>query len=238
MRHEARPGQPVRHDDGGQESPPNPWVTAATWASPALKSAAAEPDVHVEVPLTGLPAPHRAVPTPPHGTALESCCHQGDARLWWLGAHGGAGESTLEQLLPGSRAADHAWPDLGSDAPSVVLVSRTSVHGLERARGAAQQWAAATTPPVRLLGLVTVADAPGRLPPPLSDLLKLTRGAVPRAWHLPWSEALRLGAEPSSIPQPRALRRLLADVSHLTSLPTTSAHIEGAPHDDHLAARR
>jgi len=32
------------------------------------------------------------------------------AAVWWLGAHGGAGESTLEELFSGSRAADHSWP--------------------------------------------------------------------------------------------------------------------------------
>ena len=32
------------------------------------------------------------------------------AAVWWLGAHGGAGESTLEELFSGSRAAGHSWP--------------------------------------------------------------------------------------------------------------------------------
>src|ERR1700756_134000 len=38
------------------------------------------------------------------------------AAVWWLGAHGGAGESTLEELFSGSRAADHCWPLAGSGA--------------------------------------------------------------------------------------------------------------------------
>ena len=185
-----------------------------------------------EISLTGPAAPHSTVPAPPTEAALEVRTHLHGSRMWWLGVHGGSGESTLAELMEGSRAAGHAWPDLAGESPPVVLVARTSVYGLERARIAATQWASSSTPPVRLLGLVMVADAPGRLPAPLHDLAKLTRGAVPRTWRVPWIEGLRLGVEPSEAHHPRGLRRLLSDVSRLTEPPSC----EGAFHDPRLVA--
>ena len=44
------------------------------------------------------------------------------AAVWWLGAHGGAGESTLEELFSGSRAADHSWPLTAADLPPARVV--------------------------------------------------------------------------------------------------------------------
>ena len=66
------------------------------------------------------------------------------AAVWWLGAHGGAGESTLEELFSGSRAAGHSWPVTAANvAPArVVLVARTHAHGLRAAQSAIREWAA------------------------------------------------------------------------------------------------
>ena len=87
------------------------------------------------------------------------------AAVWWLGAHGGAGESTLEELFSGSRAADHSWPLTAAERPParVVLVARTHARGLRAAQSAIREWAAGDAQ-VLLLGLVLIADAPGRLP--------------------------------------------------------------------------
>lgn len=236
MRHDDTPTSSTIH----AQDPPQATaerITADSWASFMDEGASLAHEGVAQVPLTGPPSPQRTVPAPSTEQALEMRAHRESALVWWLGAHGGAGESTLAHLLEGSRAADHAWPDLHGQTPSVVLVARTNAYGLERARVAAQQWSASATPIVRLLGLVTVADAPGRLPPPLGDLLRLTRGAVPRTWDLPWSEHLRLGADPTSVRQPRALRRLLSDVSHLASVPEAITHPEGAIHDPLPAAR-
>ena len=94
--------------------------------------------------------------------------------VWWVGAHGGAGESTLEELFLGSRAADHRWPLTGENLPAarVVLVARTHAHGLSAAQSAIREWAAGEAR-VLLLGLVLIADAPGRLPHALRRLADL-----------------------------------------------------------------
>lgn len=155
--------------------------------------------------------------TPP-ATALT-------ALAWWLGAHGGAGESTLAEWLPGSRPADHRWPTgpAGPDSaagaaggPSpVVLVCRSHARGLQAAQRALTDWASGAVPGVELLGLVVVADAPGRLPKPLRDLARLVGGGAPRVWHLPWLEAARYAPVDGTTGPPAAARKLLREVTHL-----------------------
>ena len=141
------------------------------------------------------------------------------AGWWWLGAHGGAGVSTLAAFLPGGAHAHRCWPDPAHGGPrAVVLVCRTHLAGLDRARDAARQWAAADVPAGLLLGgAVAVADAPGRLTRPQSEALRLLSGVVPRLWAVPWIEDLRATADPGLLPVPPALVRLGADLETLRS---------------------
>lgn len=113
---------------------------------------------------------------------------------------------------------DHAWPLVPtSPAPRVLLVARTSASGLRAAQITATQWAAGASPPIDLLGLVLVADAPGRLPRPLRELAQLVGGGVPRTWLLPWSEPWRLGEEVTPRGRRRPAAVLLRDVQLLLS---------------------
>ncbi len=139
------------------------------------------------------------------------------AGVWWLGAHGGAGETTLEELFSGSRAADHTWPLTDAERPDarVVLVARTHAHGLTAAQSAIRQWAAGDAQ-VLLLGLVLIADAPGRLPHTLRQLADLVAGGVPAVWSLPWIEAWRVGEPPAAHNAPKVVRRLLEDLRAMT----------------------
>jgi hypothetical protein len=139
------------------------------------------------------------------------------ASWWWLGVHGGAGVSTLAGHVPGGRHAHRYWPDPAHGGPRVVvLVCRTHLTGLERARDAARQWASADVPRGLLLGgAVAVADGPGRLGRPQSEALRLLAGVVPRLWPVPWLDEWRAVAEPPGGPVPPALRRLRADLDAL-----------------------
>jgi len=137
--------------------------------------------------------------------------------------HGGAGETTLEQLLPASRAADHAWPirpgvRRGPAAPFVALVARTDARGLRAAQAAAAEWASGEIP-VSLIGLVLVADAPGRAPRALRYLAELVEGGVPATWRVPWCEAWRLGEGVDARTAPGAVRNLLTAVDGLLPVP-------------------
>ncbi len=97
----------------------------------------------------------RRPPTDPSGVRR--------AAMWWIGAHGGAGESTLAALALGSQPAGHAWPmpaDRGTPQPR----HRRGAHELRRlmaAQRVAREWASGSTSGmVELTGLVLVADAP------------------------------------------------------------------------------
>jgi len=74
------------------------------------------------------------------------------------------------------------------------------------------QWAGGLVPSVDVLGLVIVADAPGRLPRPLRDLAQVVSGGVPRTWNVPWVESWRLGEPPALNDAPREVRRLVDEL--------------------------
>src|SRR4029079_17379597 len=94
----------------------------------------------------------------------------------------------------------------------VVVAARTDARGLRAAKHAARQWASGLVPGTQLLGLVLVADAPGRIPRPLRDLAKVVSGGYPRTWHVPWIESWRLGEIPSVETSPREVRRVVDDL--------------------------
>jgi hypothetical protein len=142
---------------------------------------------------------------------------RGAATIWWLGVHGGAGETTLAQLLEGSWETGHAWPHSNgqpTELPHVILVARTNARGLRAAQLAAIEWASGSVA-VQLHGLVFVADAPGRLPKPLRDFAHIVAGGVPRVWRLPWVEAWRLGEPVSANTAPKAVTDVLDDLRAL-----------------------
>jgi len=130
-------------------------------------------------------------------------------RPTWLftAAHGGSGAGLLARLsrqvgeelsgpeLPAwGMSAGHAWPDPALEPTGlVIVVAQTTMRGLGWARDAAAQYLAGRAPDgLRLLGLVTVADQPGRLPKPLAAAKNLLAGAYPHTWHVPYVPTYRL----------------------------------------------
>ncbi|GMA33726.1 DUF6668 family protein [Litorihabitans aurantiacus] len=200
----------------------NPWLPA-----PAIE----EPS---EAPAEQLP-PAARVSGPQAGVvaadALPTVKHFSAPALWVVGTHGGSGESLLAQLREGWAPGGHAWPEqqYSNRAARVLLACRGSAHGLNSARAAAMQWAAGKSPTVELIGLVVVADAPGRAPKPLRDLAALVGGGVPRLWHVPWIEAWRLGAPVDHANPPRETARLLNDLDLIFNPGTPGATAERTP---------
>ena len=143
--------------------------------------------------------------------------------MWFLACHGGAGTSLLTRVYARHQArnAGRVWPLAQPPAPKsrVLLVARTDHRGLRSAQAAAQQWAAGYAPGVDLLGLVLIADAPGKLPKPLAELAGLVAGGVPRTWRVPWVEDTRFGALPQ--PDHPALRDLTSNLAALLNGATT-----------------
>lgn len=135
-----------------------------------------------------------------------------DVALWWVGVHGGAGESTLERIFRGTRASSHRWPVAPPPArPVVMLVARTDAWGLRAVQRAMHECQTRGLS-LELLGLVLIADAPTRLPRGLRDLQRVVSGSVPRVWSLPWVESWRAGEVPSQANAPKEAERLLEDL--------------------------
>ena len=192
--------------------PQHPWIAGTPAGKvhvPTVLTSKAIP--RPTTPQPGVPRPDSSHRLPRHDTTLQ-------AELWWLGVHGGSGESVLSHLLPGSRSADHAWPIIhdGSKA-NVVLVARSNAHGLIAAQQAATEWASGSLPTINLLGLVIVADAPGKLPKLLRDLTQVVSGGVPNVWHLPWMESWRLGELVSPETSPKNVRAVIGAIDDLIS---------------------
>jgi hypothetical protein len=136
-------------------------------------------------------------------------------RVTLLGAHGGAGVTSLLQAGLAQLAVDAArcWPANGS----VVIVARTSTRGLEWARDLARQHASGRAGNTGLLGLVLIADAPGRPSLRARELRQLVSGAFPRVWHVPWLEEWRVAGSSEPLPAPPPVQQLAAELarSHL-----------------------
>lgn len=172
---------------------------------------------------TGPSAPQRGIPAPLLENRLPLHAQSKVAPLWWLGTHGGAGESTLASLKPEWLAAGHGWPEIpGAVAINVVLTARSNTRGLRAAQAAATQWASGLVPSVNVLGLVILADSPRRPPASLRELAHLVGGGVPRTWHIGWVESWRTDPTPGESAAPADVRRLLDDL-------TTLLHHHGAP---------
>ena len=133
---------------------------------------------------------------------------------WWVGVHGGAGESTLEQLYVGTRAACHGWPVADVGRPAVVLVARTHAQGLRAVQAAVRDLSYRPVA-VRLLGVLLIADAPGRLPRGLRELADRVVGTalVPRSWSLPFVAEWREGETPSRANSPKEALWLLEELN-------------------------
>ncbi|MFV0286038.1 MAG: DUF6668 family protein [Demequina sp.] len=133
------------------------------------------------------------------------------ATVWWVGVHGGAGESTLATLT--GQAAGHAWPHpIDGSKARVVLVARTHASGLTRLSDAVRHWASGGLPFIDLDAVVLNADQPGRLPKRLHDHALHATGGAPDVWHIPYMSAWRLGV-PAAVHHCRELRVL---IDHLT----------------------
>jgi len=169
-----------------------------------------------EVPELTAPAPRPAsVRRPDDGLGLlQLTAAELTVPWWWVGVHGGAGESTLEQLYVGTRATGHRWPLSDVGRPAVVLVARTHACGLVAVQAAVRDLNYRQVG-VQLLGVLLIADAPGRLPRPLRELADrvVGTGLVPRSWSLPFVSEWREGETPSRANSPKEALWLLEELS-------------------------
>ncbi len=143
--------------------------------------------------------PPRAVVAPPidrraqiwNGPCRASTAAGGVPRYWLLGAHGGAGVSTLAWLLPHAADCCRCWPvPIPSETPFMVLVARETVSGLAAADALLRQHHAGLAGDSRIVGMVTIAARPGRTPTVIRRDLRLYSALVERWWRIGWHESL------------------------------------------------
>lgn len=121
--------------------------------------------------------------------------------IGWIAAHGGAGSTTLTRLLGGIDLGCR-WPDAALGEPAkVLLLARTNAEGMRAAGRALNALREGRHPAgMRLVGLVLVADAPGRLPLPLARRIRVLRSIAP-VHRVPWMPGWRLGIQPKRVPK-------------------------------------
>ncbi|MFI5934080.1 DUF6668 family protein [Actinoplanes sp. NPDC051494] len=118
----------------------------------------------------------------------------------WVAAHGGSGATTLARVLGGADIGSR-WPRTDRGEPArVLLVARTHAHGLEAASHTLNAMREGRHPAgMELVAVVLVADAPGSLPRPLVNRIRLLRSVAP-VHRIPWIAQWRLGEQPARLP--------------------------------------
>lgn len=153
---------------------------------------------------------------PPQHSASGGHDSPGARRFAWVGTHGGAGVSTLVAVFGGHDAGrDWPRPEQGEPA-SVLLVGRTHAAGLNAVSHTLDIFRRGDAPPgLDLDAVVLVADAPGRLPRPLAQHVKVIGSAID-VYEVPWVPAWRLGDLTGRPPrETAALARLTGAAQHL-----------------------
>ncbi|KOX06240.1 hypothetical protein ADK65_00015 [Streptomyces sp. NRRL B-1140] len=148
-------------------------------------------------------APSRGGGEAPWGEPVRRAPGRGRSRdeIGWVKAHGGAGATSLAEALGGVDVGAR-WPEPARGEPRrILLVGRTSARGLRavsQALGALRDGKAPQG--IDLLGVVLVADAPGRLPLGLLRRIRVVR-SVARVQRVPWIPAWRVGGRPARLPR-------------------------------------
>ncbi|MFG3092931.1 DUF6668 family protein [Streptomyces antibioticus] len=136
-----------------------------------------------------------ATPSPPQAVV------PGGLPITWMGAHGGAGATSLARALGGADPGVR-WPDVRRGEPRQVLaVARTHSAGIQAASAVLDAMRLGNHPEgVHLLGLVLVADAPGRLPVKLAHRVRIL-GSAARVHRVPWIPSWRVGGRTAHLPR-------------------------------------
>ncbi|MEJ7832967.1 MAG: DUF6668 family protein [Nocardioides sp.] len=120
------------------------------------------------------------------------------ASFVWVGAHGGAGVTSLAATT--GVALTRCWPDPSLGWPAqVAVVCRSNAAGFDTALRAIQEVVAGAVPDLLVVALVVVADAPK--PPSRRTLARIHELAaiVPTVVEVPWITSWR---EDPYTPQP------------------------------------
>lgn len=123
----------------------------------------------------------------------------GDSLVWLVSPHGGAGVSTLAQMLPFAGDGGREWPCVpgGVESPLCALVVRDSMEGLDAAHRALRQFYTEDIP-AELLAVILVAANKGDRSQPVRRKCNLVVSLAERppfgsprpVFKVPWLEQL------------------------------------------------
>lgn len=117
--------------------------------------------------------------------------HQSPPMVWLVGAHGGAGVSTLAHQLGMAGDAYRRWPSgrfTDQESPLVLVVAAEHASGLDAASRLLRQHLSGQGSAAQLLGLVTVGASRGKLPQSLNYRLRTVCDIAPHTWRIPFIE--------------------------------------------------
>ena len=124
----------------------------------------------------------------------EPIARYGKAPMVWLvGAHGGAGVTTLSLQLGMAGDSRRAWPGgFEDESPYAVVVASETLHGLIAAHHLLVQHRARGAGNSECLGLITRQAVPAwtdkRMPREVHEKLKLVSAAADAHWRIDWDD--------------------------------------------------
>ncbi|MEV0027926.1 hypothetical protein [Nocardia sp. NPDC050793] len=156
-----------------------------------------------------------------------------------LGAHGGAGASTLARWLAPAADTGLAWPASSSTTQRVLIAARLCMPGLTAAAQRLREYHAGLAPDgVTVIGLALTAARPGKLPAAVRRYRSVVTELAEAVYDIGWHDELVV-RELAELAQytpfdPPAPRRRTA----LTEAVPADVHAAGTQIITHLAATK
>ncbi|MCU1641737.1 MAG: hypothetical protein JWN03_2012 [Nocardia sp.] len=109
-----------------------------------------------------------------------------------LGAHGGAGTSTLARWWAHSADTGLAWPSSVRTTQRVIVAARDCIPGLTAAADRLREWHGGLAPGgIEVLGLVVTPARPGKVPSAVRRYRQIVADLVEGAiWSIQWHDEL------------------------------------------------
>ncbi|MEV5835371.1 hypothetical protein [Nocardia sp. NPDC052112] len=155
-----------------------------------------------------------------------------------LGAHGGAGTSTLARWWAPAADTGLAWPASNRTTQRVVIAARLCMPGLTAAADRLREWHADLAPDgVTVIGLVLTPARPGRVPASVRRYRGVVAELVEHVYSIGWHDEL-ISCELSELAQylpfnPPPRRR-----AHIAAAVPTDVHRAGTEILTRLAEQR
>ncbi|MGW5456601.1 DUF6668 family protein [Nocardia sp. NPDC003979] len=108
-----------------------------------------------------------------------------------VGAHGGAGTSTLARWWAPAADCGQSWPGSPQTTQRVVVAARLCLPGLIACADRLREWHAGAAPEgVQVVGVVLSAARPGRVPASVRRYRAVVEELAEHVWEIGWHDEL------------------------------------------------